>query len=300
MAVTAAVGAGRTPGQSAAPAAVSADAEARVANYIREHLQPGQPLLVTDLYNKVFTKPDERQALDKLYKAFFRIPLFVAEYQDAIGSPPSFKVIAQQFDLRSPGEADVLLRVMESDPRVPKFFTRDPQTGAITRVDVATIRSDPRFGQAVARQLGGWEGQPAPAFRLDSLDGTTVDSAALRGRMALLYVWFTGCPPCMKEAPQLVTLQHDFADKLTVVGANADQLLALGYDDSVRKSYVAREKINFPVVRWTRESDNAYGQVAIFPALFLIDGQSIIRQHWVGFVAETELRRAVAEALRKP
>ena len=64
-----------------APAWASSDAEARVLDYIRTHLQPGQPLIVSDLYNRVFTLPDERQALDKLYNAFFRIPLFVANYQ---------------------------------------------------------------------------------------------------------------------------------------------------------------------------------------------------------------------------
>lgn len=289
------------PAQSSARSAALApsDAEARVVNYIREHLKPGQPLLVTELYNKVFTKPAERRALDKLYKAFFRIPLFVAEYQDSIGTPPTLKVIAQQFDLPVPGEADVLLRVMDSDPRVPKFLVRDPHTGELTRVDVEKIRSDPQFGQVIAHQLGGWEGQPAPAFRLEGMDGATVDSAALRGKLALLYVWFTGCPPCMKEAPMLVTLQRDFAGKLNIVGANADQLLALGYDDSVRKRYIQQEKINFPVVRWTRDSDNAYGQIAIFPAMFLIDARGVIRQHWVGFIAEPEIRRAIVEALRK-
>src|SRR5271157_1531241 len=136
-------------------AAASSDAEVRVLDYIRTHLQPGQPLLVTDLYNRVFTQPDERQALNKLYNAFFRIPLFVANYQEKFKSPPTLAVIAEQFDLRSPAAADVLLRVMESDPRVPQFLTRDPKTGEITQVDVERIKADPKFGQALARQIGG-------------------------------------------------------------------------------------------------------------------------------------------------
>ena len=144
------------------PALASSDAEARVLDYIRTHLQPGQPLMVTDLYNRVFTQPDERQALNKLYKAFFRIPLFVANYQEKFQAPPSLAVISGQFDLNSAADADVLLRVMESDPRVPKFLTRDPKTGEITHVDVERIKADPKFGQAFARQIGGWEGNPAP------------------------------------------------------------------------------------------------------------------------------------------
>jgi hypothetical protein len=129
------------------------DAETRVLQYLRDHLEPGRPLQVTQLYNQVFTQPDERHALDKLYNAFFRIPLFLAEYQQKTGSPPHLKVIAEQFDLHSPGAADTLLRVMESDPRVPHFLTRDARTGEITHVDVQTIKADPHFGQALSRQL---------------------------------------------------------------------------------------------------------------------------------------------------
>src|SRR5689334_20057602 len=107
------------------PGTASTAAEARVLDYVRTHLHPGEPLMVTDLYNRVFTQPDERQALNKLYDACFRIPLFVANYQEKFKAPPTLAVIAQQFVLRSPTDADVLLRVMESDPRVPQFLTRN-------------------------------------------------------------------------------------------------------------------------------------------------------------------------------
>jgi thiol-disulfide isomerase/thioredoxin len=283
----------------AASRAASNDAESRVIDYIRTHLQPGQPLLVSELYSKVFTQPDERQALNKLYNAFFRIPLFLAQYQDRTGAPPKLSTIAQQFDLRSPREADVLLRVMESDPRVPNFLTRNAQTGEISRVDVAMIRNNPRFGQVVERQLTGWEGKAAPQFNLESMDGHAVDLGGLAGKTVLLYVWFTGCPPCMKEAPGLVALQKEYSPRgVTVVGANADKLLGLGYGDDVRRRYIREEKINFPVVNWTKESDSAYGKISIFPTLFLIDGKGIITHDWVGYVKPEELRKAFSELIK--
>lgn len=279
----------------------SSAAERRVLAYIRSHVKPGQPLLVTDLYNRVFTKPDERQALNKLYQAFFRIPLFVAEYQSKFGRPPKLAEIAQQFDLENPRAADTLLRVMESDPRVPQFITRDPKTGEITHVDVEAIRANPRFGQAVERQLGGWEGKPSPAFSLDGINGGAVSSQTLSGKLVLLYVWFTGCPPCMKEAPALVALDKEFESQgLEIVGANADQVLGLTYDDATRRSYIEKERINFPIVRWTRESDSAFGNVSVFPTLFLIGRNGIIIGHWVGYVTLETLRHAVHAALKKP
>ncbi len=294
----------RSSALTAAPAPPSgvaveeADAEARVLDYIRDHLQPGQPLLVSELYSKVFTQPAERKALDKLYNAFFRIPLFLADYQGKFGSPPTLKTIAQQFDFRNPQAAEVLLRVMESDPRVPRFLTRDPKSGEITRLDVAMVRSDPRFGEAVTSRLSGWEGKPAPEFKLTGLDGHDVASAGLRHKVVLLYVWFTGCPPCMKETPELVKLEREFRDRgFAVVGANADRLLNLNYSDQDRERYVQKQGINFPIVHWTKESDTAYGRIAIFPTLFLIDGKGGIVSHWVGFAEPEELRRAVSKTL---
>jgi peroxiredoxin len=276
------------------PALASTAAEERVLDYVRTHLQPGEPLRVTDLYNRVFTQPDERQALNKLYNAFFRIPLFVANYQEKFKKPPTLAVIAQQFDLHSPADAEVLLRVMESDPRVPRFLTRDPKTGEITHVDVASIKADPQFGQVFARQIGGWEGKPAPDFSLASLAGGDLSLVNLRGKVILLEVWFTGCPPCMQEAPALVSLHRQFSARgLVVVGANADEVLGLTYDDSVRNRYIQELHIDYPIVRWSNEADQAYGGISIFPTIFLIDGNGVVRGHWIGFTPADMLQHAV-------
>lgn len=276
------------------------DAETRILQYIREHLRPGEPLVVTELYNNVFTRPDERQALDKLYNAFFRIPLFVAQYQEKFGSPPTLKTISEQFDLRAPGAAEVLLRVMESDPRVPHFLARDPKTGEIIHVDIEEIRNDARFGQVLQRQLAGWEGKAAPELELRGIKGDTVSLEQLKGKVVLLYVWFTGCPPCMKETPDLVSLYHELSARgFGIVGANADRFLGLGYDDEMRLRYIRERKIEFPIVHWTRESDKAYGGISIYPALFLIDRKGMVSHHWIGYVPSSELRRAIEAGLNE-
>lgn len=273
-----------------------AEAEARVISYIGAHLEPGKPLLVTQLYNQVFTEPAERAALDKLYRAFFRIPLFVAQYQEKFGHPPTLRTITGQFDLHAPGAADVLLRVMQSDPRVPRFLTRDAKTGEITRVDTAMVRSDPRFGEALEHQIAGWEGKLAPAFKLPGLEGGNLDSSGFAGKTVLLYVWFTGCPPCLQETPQLVDLGHALGSgRLEIIGANADRELGLSYGDSVRRRYLTEHNVDFPVGHWTKEADTAYGGISIFPTLFLIDSRGLVRGHWVGFVKGQELRNAVGK-----
>lgn len=274
------------------------DIQARILMYIRDHLKAGQPVRITELYNTVFTSPEDRAALSKLYKDFFRIPMFVVQYQEQFSTPPSLKTIAEQFSLGSAEEADTLLRVMETDPRVPKFITRDPRTGEITKVDVEMVRNDPRFAQGASHELGGWEGRTAPPFDLYGADGVHVSSSELAGKVALLYVWFTGCPPCMQEAPVLEKFQREFGAKgLEIVGANADELLGLGVSDEARRNYAQKEGITFPIVHWTDQTNRAYGSISIYPTLFLIDRKGAVVGHWVGFTNASTLRAAIVKAL---
>lgn len=274
------------------------NAQAKILNYIRDHLKAGQPVRVTELYNSVFTTPEDHAALNKLYKDFFRIPMFIVQYQQRFSKPPSLKTIAEQFTLDNSEEADTLLRVMGTDPRVPKFITQDPKTGEIIKVNVEMIRNDPQFAQGAIHELAGWEGRTAPAFDLVGANGNHLSNAEVQGKVALLYVWFTGCPPCMKEAPALVQLQHEFSAKsFEVIGANADDLLGLTISDQARRRYADKEGISFPIVHWTRTSNQAYGGISIYPTLFLINRKGIIAAHWVGYTGPATLRKAVAKAL---
>ena len=123
------------------------DAETRIIAYLKENVRPGQPVFVTDLYNTVFTTTDEREALQRLYDAFFKIPAAAAQTYTETGKIPTLQELSDQFQFKVPGEMDVLLRIMESDPRVPRFLQRDPATGEITSIDVDRIASEERFGK---------------------------------------------------------------------------------------------------------------------------------------------------------
>ena len=270
--------------------------EGRILGHIRENLTSGQPLLVTDLYEKVFTKPEERQVLGKLYRAFFRIPLFLVDYKERLDRYPTLEEIASQFALEGPPSAEVLLGVMEADPRVPDFIDRDADSGEIINIDAEKVKADRRFASPLERRLAGWEGQAA-TLDLEKLGGGRMQLGDFEGRPFLLYVWFTGCPPCMATTPDLVKLHGKYGEKgFTVVAANADRYLQLGYEDDVIHRYSREQKISFPVVHWNAEMDRYYGGIAIFPTMFLIDGDATIVGHYVGY-QEPDRLEADVEAL---
>ncbi len=47
------------------------------------------------------------------------------------------------------------------------------------------------------------EGFLAPDFTLDTLDGSKVTLSELRGKIVVINIWATWCPPCRAETPAL-------------------------------------------------------------------------------------------------
>src|SRR5438552_3056792 len=199
--------------------------EKRIVDYLKANVTPGKPVVVSELYNNVFKTPEEQKALEHLYNNFFKIPMFIVQYNTASKKIPTLKELSEQFNFNVPGEADVILRVMEADPRVPKFLQRDAKTGEITKVDIEQIKNSPAFSRVIERSIAGFEGKEAPPFSILSYDGKPVTSDQFRGQPHLVYFWFTNCPPCVKTSPLLAELYNKYSPKgFKVIGANADKV----------------------------------------------------------------------------
>ena len=275
------------------------EAEVRVVEYLKANVKPGQPVVVSELYNNVFTGPGERAALNRLFNTFFKMPLYMAQHQKAAGKPPTLAEISEQFRFAVPGQADVMLRIMESDPRMPRFLARDAATGEITSVNVETILAHPRFGKALERTIAGWEGRPAPAFRTTTYDGQPFASEALAGKAHLVYFWFTGCPPCVRTSPLVAELDRAYAARgFRIVGLNADRVLELPTSDEDRAAYAKKHGWTFTLAHMTAEAQETYGAVSVFPTMFFVDAKGTVVRHFVNFQEKATLEEAVKAAMQ--
>ena len=274
------------------------EAEVRVVEYLKAHVKSGERVVVSQLYNEVFTSDAERAALNRLFNTFFKLPLYMAQYQKAAGKPPTLAEISEQFAFYVPGEADLMLRIMESDPRMPNFIRRHPLNGEVVIVDVERVLAHPRFGKALERTIAGWEGRPAPAFSATDYDGKPVGSAELAGRPHLLYFWFTNCPPCVRTSPLLAELDRSYAAKgFRIVGLNADRVLELPYGDEERRAYAKQQGLTFTLAHLTPEVQEAYGSVSVFPTMFFVDAKGTIVKHFVNQQDKSSLEAALRLAL---
>jgi thiol-disulfide isomerase/thioredoxin len=279
-------------------ASLSADPETRIVRYLESRVKPGEEVRVSDLYNNVFKTPEERKVLDRLFNSFFKIPLSVVQFQTSTGRIPTLAELSDQFGFTVPGEMNVVLKVMESDPRVPQFLERDSRTGEIVRVDAEAIRSHPQFGRLLERSVAGWAGKRAPRFSIQSFSGQPLSSADVSAGPHAIYFWFSQCPPCMETSPLLVDLHEQYASRgFRIVAVNADHVLGLKYTDKDRETYLAKAGIKFPNGHLTEEMQQSFGGVSLYPTFFFVDSDGVVVRHMVNFQQKPVLEAAIREAM---
>ena len=153
--------------------------------------------------------------------------------------------------------------------------------------------SDNAGNQTQAAAPAG-KGSPAPDFTLKKVGGGELQLSSLRGKAVIVDFWDTWCPPCRKAMPHLQELSVTYSDDLVVVG------VALGREGEAKvRSFVQNFGITFEMVMFNNDQKliNSFGGIQSIPTTFLIDGEGIIREKWVGGVGKAEYERAIKAVL---
>src|SRR5262249_56383491 len=86
-------------------------------------------------------------------------------------------------------------------------------------------------------------------FPLPDVDGKNVSLADFKGKVTIVDIWGTWCPPCRKEIPHFVDLYKSFKPKgLEIVGINCNEE---GTRDEVKKTikdFASKNKIEYKCV----------------------------------------------------
>ena len=120
-------------------------------------------------------------------------------------------------------------------------------------------------------------GRPAGNFILKDIDGNTVTLADFEGKVIILDFWATWCGPCVKQMPEYVTLQENFAGRgATIIGISVDEKA-----ETVRK-FAKQHNLNFPLLMADHKVKHDYGEITAIPTTFVIDKKGTIRYRYVG------------------
>ena len=123
--------------------------------------------------------------------------------------------------------------------------------------------ADPFVALGVTRMTAG---VPVAAFDLKGLDGATLGSQHLAGKVVLLNFWATWCGPCKEEMPSLARLQLQFdPGRVRVVTVTTDL-----YPQGI-KQFLDHLGINLPVLFDEDQELSRLFMVRGLPTTVLID-----------------------------
>lgn len=150
--------------------------------------------------------------------------------------------------------------------------------------------SDDEDPAEVALDRNSSEGDQLPDVEVLDVDGRTVRTGDLIGRPLVVNLWYSSCPPCRREMPDLATVANEFNGQVLFVGVNPldDVETMVEFADEVGVRY---ELLRDPDGAFT-EAIRAVG----FPTtLFVAADGTVVAQ--TGEVDAEDIRREVGKLL---
>jgi thiol-disulfide isomerase/thioredoxin len=127
-----------------------------------------------------------------------------------------------------------------------------------------------------------------PEYKVKTLDGRTeVSLNQYRGKIVILDLFATWCPPCRLEIPHFVELQKTYADRLQIVGLCYDQAPAADVE-----KFIQQMKINYPVYWGTQEIGDHVNLRGI-PTMLLLDQAGREVKTFIGYTPKSAFEKLI-------
>jgi peroxiredoxin len=169
--------------------------------------------------------------------------------------------------------------------------------GAWTAIGVAIAAAivTPMFlsGRSTPSGPSGLAGSTAPVFALRDDRGARASLDAYRGKIVVMNLWASWCPPCRAEMPDLQRFEAAYKRYgIVVVGVNE------GESAQRARAFADSLKITFPI--WV-DSDQQYGRIYAalgMPTTVVIGADGIVKKGFDGPLTYLQMEAAVKPYIR--
>lgn len=168
---------------------------------------------------------------------------------------------------------------MEKKPsNLPYFLTAAAALGIV--ITAWVVRDHPAFQPVVL-------GAQAPSFTATDLSGNLTSLEDYGGKVILLNIWATWCPPCIEELPSMQRLYEVFeGEDFEIVAVSVDASLgrpdAAGMIGGNVAEFVQRFGLTFPILHDPDGRIQSIYRTTAVPESFLIGRDGVIYRKVTG------------------
>jgi thiol-disulfide isomerase/thioredoxin len=136
------------------------------------------------------------------------------------------------------------------------------------------------LGSEEAVIKAGEIGSRLPDFAVTDLEGATVSSADLRGKVVLIDFWATWCQPCKKEMPGYQKLADRYGSHgFEVIGFKFDTMM----DTEDPLAFAKNLGVRYPLAVASDQIKKKFGGIDALPTTLIYDRRGILRYKVLGF-----------------
>jgi len=132
-------------------------------------------------------------------------------------------------------------------------------------------------------------------FSLPDLAGTSHSISEWQGKILIINFWATWCPPCLKEIPEFIELQSEYAQQNV-------QFIGIAIDDAqLVDDYLSFTDINYPILIASSEdrqlSQKLGNSINAIPFTIIVNQQSQIIFAHPGELSKQRIRELLGPLL---
>lgn len=168
---------------------------------------------------------------------------------------------------------------------------------------IASLEPDGSAATLVPTSLRGAQlNEPAPSFSFTTLQGKTMRSEEMKGKVVLLDFWASWCSPCIEKFEIVKQIEQQVGDGLAIIAINVDEQRYIPF----AKQIIEKHKLPWPhVINGQGENDTVWktfggisGNGLMTPLYVLIDRSGQVRYAGHGGSDLAEVRAKIEELLR--